>query len=279
MKRIEIPLKNEKHRVFKILMIGNSFCQFYIDELYGMARAADIECKIVSVIAGACTLQRHWTWYESNEKNYTMLIFDENGSSSVNDMGLDDCLAQDEWDVISYQDGEYYYRLGGLEDARKNTEPYLTNLVRYIRGRFPDAVHVFHHVWAYQTGYYRPQKSPFKVETCEAQNKMHEDLSSIALEACQRHGLFRIPSGDAWRIARQDVRVGDTLCMPDCEHDGELQGGQYLNACVWFETLFGRSCIENPFSPAYALPAEKITALREAAHRAVADVYGSDYAK
>ena len=125
MKRIDIPLKNEENRVFKILMIGNSFCQFYIDELYGMAKSVGIECKIVSVIAGACTLYKHWTWHESGEKNYTMLTFDENGLSMVKGMGLDDCLAQDEWDVISYQDGEYYYRLGGLEDAVKNTEPYL----------------------------------------------------------------------------------------------------------------------------------------------------------
>ena len=143
MKQFDIPLKNGKNKVFKILMIGNSFCQFYIDELYGMARFVGIECKIVSVIAGACTLQQHWTWQENKEKKYKMLTFDEKGERSVLGMGLDDCLEQEEWDVISYQDGEHYYRLGGLEDARKNTEPYLGNLVGYIRGKFPNAVHFF----------------------------------------------------------------------------------------------------------------------------------------
>jgi len=278
MEQLRIPLKNKPNKVFKILMIGNSFCQFYIDELYAMAHSVGIECKFVSVIAAACTLQQHWTWLVNQEKKYKVLTYDKNGASTVQEMGLGDCLGQEEWDVISYQDGEYYYRLGGLENARKNTEPYLENLVGYIRGKFPEAIHVFHHVWAYQTGYFRPEKSPFKVENAEVQNKMHDDLRLIALEVCKRHDLLRVPSGDAWKIARCDARVGDTLCMPDREHDGEAEGGQYLNACVWFETLFGTSCIGNGFRPAYALPEEKRMALQEAAHKAVTALYGSDYA-
>ena len=108
---------------------------------------------------------------------------------------------------------------------------------------------------------------------------MHRDLWALTLEACEAHGLGRIPGGDAWTLARADARVGDTLCLADCEHDGDLGGGQYLNACVWFETLFGRSCVGNSFRPAYALSEEKISALQSAAHRAVADAYGADYAR
>ncbi len=261
--------------VCRILMIGNSFCMNYIDELYGMAKAVGVECRVTSVVAGACTLVQHWTWHESGEKRYQVFIRDAAGSRSLHDMGLDDCLALDEWDVISYQDGEYYYRLDGFESAKAHTEPYLGNLVAYVRGRFPAADHYFHQVWAYQVGYYRPEKSPFRVETQEAQAVMHRDLRALTLEACERHSLLRMPSGDAWLYARADSRVGDNLCLRDCEHESDLGGGRYLNACVWFETLFGESCVGNPYRPPYALDETRVTALQEAAHRAVREARGT----
>lgn len=264
--------------VRNILMIGNSFCQRYLHELYGMAEAVGIRCRITSVVAGACTLEQHWRWCRDGERHYLVITRDAEGYRTAEGLGLDDALALADWDAISYQDGEHYYRLEGLEAARAHTEPNLGNLVDYVRGRFPRASHWFHQVWAYQVGYDRPEKSPFKVPDAEAQAVMHRDLRTLTLEACEAHGLGRIPGGDAWALARADARVGDTLCISDCEHDGDVGGGQYLNACVWFETLFGRSCVGNAFRPAYELAEEKITVLQKAAHRAVAEAYGEDYA-
>jgi hypothetical protein len=57
-------------------------------------------------------------------------------------------------------------------------------------------------------------------------------------------------------------------------------GGQYLNACIWFEVLSGKSCIGNTWRPSdYRLSEEKIAGLQLAAHQAVAEMYGADYAK
>jgi hypothetical protein len=49
-------------------------------------------------------------------------------------------------------------------------------------------------------------------------------------------------------------------------------GGQYLNACVWFEVITGKSCVGNSFRPDYALSAEKVEVLQQAAHQAVEDM-------
>lgn len=260
-----------------ILMIGNSFCQRYLQELYGMAAAVGIACRITSVVAGACTLEKHWNWCRDGERHYLVITVDDDGCRSQEGLGLDDALAMAEWDIVSYQDGEYYYRLEGFESARAHMEPCLGHLVDYVRGRFPTALHCFHQVWAYQVGYNRPHKSPFQVPDADTQAIMHRDLRAMAMEACAAHSLLRIPGGDAWAYARADRRVGDCLCIDDCEHDGDTGGGQYLNACVWFETLFGRCCIGNPYRPPYDLAQDKIEALWEAAHRAVTDACGEGH--
>ena len=96
-----------------------------------------------------------------------------------------------------------------------------------------------------------------------------------------------MPSGDAWEIARKSEIVGTTLCQRlainngegDYYHDGDIGGGQYLNACVWYEVLMGESCIGNTWRPPYELSEEKIAILQAAAHEAVAAVYGPGYAK
>ena len=63
----------------------------------------------------------------------------------------------------------------------------------------------------------------------------------------------------------------------DYYHAGDIGGGQYLTACVWFETLTGLSCIGNPYRPVYTYNGqvyelnEGITyeALQQFAHQAV----------
>ena len=97
--------------------------------------------------------------------------------------------------------------------------------------------------------------------------------------------MERVPSGEAWKIARQSSVV-DILCHRlavnngegDYYHDGDIGGGQYLNACVWFETLSGQSCIGNTYRPVYTyagqeytLSEDMIAILQQAAHEAVAN--------
>lgn len=261
-----IPWSPDRKEEIHVLMIGNSFCYFYLDQLYGMARAAGIESRISSVVAGACTLKQHWTWLEAGEKHYNMITADRTGRSEVTGMSLEDCLAQDSWHVISYQNGGRYIREGGLANAQKHQEPYLGNLVRYTRERFPDTDHLFLQAWAYQIGYEKP--GVYKVTDRAAQQELHRGFQTLALDAVRDHGLLRVPAGDAWELARQNPAIGDTLCMPDLLHDGQT-GGQYLNACVWFEVLFGISCVGNTYRPDYPLSEERIAALQEAAHAAV----------
>ena len=262
-KKIYIPKEKE---VMNILMVGNSFCYYYPDELFGLAKAAGIEMNICNVYYSGCPIYKHYEWWQKGESNYQFFIYNENGRRKIDNCNLEVCLSAYDWDVISIQDGSSPYRKGGVTGALSAREPGLTELLKLFDERFPEAELYWHHTWVVQVGF---DRNGYAMVDTAQQNKEYRDKCILTRNAVKKHGLGVIPSGEAWQIARADERIGDTLCMADCQHDGEEGGGQYLNACVWFEKLTGRSCIGNPFRPSYALSEEKVAALQEAAHKAV----------
>ena len=106
---------------------------------------------------------------------------------------------------------------------------------------------------------------------------MHNLIKQLAYEVAQENGVNVVPVGDAWEIARRNDIIGNTLCarkninnnIGDYYHDGDIGGGQYLNACVWFESLTGQSCVGNAFRPEYELSEDMISVLQNAAHQAM----------
>jgi len=265
--------------VLNILMIGNSFSYYYPDELYGIAKAAGIKMRICNVYYSGCTLKQHWEWWRTRQKNYQFFTYDEKGRVKQEKVGLTDCISQGNWDVISLQDGNKNYRNGGLDGAISATEPYMKALLDFLNEEFPHAVKLWHQTWAFQIGYTH-NSSGMTIQNEQQQDKMAQDLKTVADTICQKYQIGRVPSGSAWQYARADSRVGDGLCKSDLYHEGEEGGGQYLNACVWFEVLTGKSCLGNSYRPnSYSLSSDRIQGLQEAAHRAVADFYGADWAK
>ena len=261
--------------VINVLMIGNSFCYYYVEELYGIAKAAGVNMKVCNLYYSGCKLSQHWTWWKNDESNYQFFETDENGRVKHEGYSLRRGLARENWDVISFQQSSAQVRTT-IEDAKSNAYKYLTDLLNYTKEQFPQSAFYWHHTWAYQVGY---DRSGFVVDTVEKQTAMATLLHDFALELCKDYSLARIPSGDAWQYARQDARAGDVLCnrgaRSDNYHDGDEGGGQYLNACVWFETITGQSCIGNTWRPNnYTLSEGKIAALQAAAHRAVAESRG-----
>ena len=264
-KKIYVPQENE---VVNILMVGNSFCYYYPDELFGLAKEAGIKLNICNVYYSGCTIQQHYNWWKNGESKYQFFIYNENGRRKIENCNLETCLSAFDWDVISIQDGSGTYRTGGVTGALSAREPGLTELLKLFKERFPSADLYWHHTWALQVGY---ERNGFAVPDTETQTKHYRDQCTLTQNVVKKHGLTVIPSGEAWQIARANELIGDTLCMADCQHDGEEGGGQYLNACVWFEMLTGRSVIGNTYRPPYNLLEEKIPVLQQAAHDAVTE--------
>ena len=292
------PLDNPRHPAnddqLNLLFIGNSYSYYWPDELWGLLTAAGYEnVTVCNVYYSGCTFQQHWEWYEKGEANYRFCVSDNNGENEYSGYDLHTCLYFRNWDVISFQQsGKYIYgrREDPMTDFRESIEPYLTNLYDLAHKAFPYATYYWLQSWAHELGN--------GVHTLEQQAYVTEVHRTVGKEVCDKYGFINVPCGDAWELVRHDPIIkadGKTLTTrirnddpmyDDLTHDGDHGGGQYLNACVWFEVLTGKSVIGNTFRPTYVLydteyplSEEKISLLQNAAHTAVANFYGEDYAK
>ncbi|MBQ3075456.1 MAG: DUF4886 domain-containing protein [Clostridia bacterium] len=262
----------EEDDVLNILMIGNSYCYYYVEELYGMAKAAGIDMRVCNVYYSGCPLNKHWDWWQNDEHNYQYFETDERGRKKYENFSLRQCLKRENWDVITLQEGNGSYRRNGLDGIRKEVEP-IGKLLEVIREQFPNSKYYWHCTWVPEVGNYNAS-SNFRIETREDEMAWQNAKITIAKELMEQYQLPYIPTGQAWMEARYKPVIGNRLCYrkskpDDTSHDGDLGGGQYLNACVWFEMLTGQSCIGNTYRPDYELSEEKIAILQQAAHKTV----------
>ena len=266
-----------------ILMIGNSGCYYYVEELYGMLEATGIQANVCNVYYDGCKLEQHWKWWKNKEAHYQYFITNGNGRVKTEDVDLEWCLQQQNWDMISLQDGGFAaMRTLSTADAIHQREIYLTELYGYLREQFPQSRLYWHQASAYQVGYNRA----FTITSIEDQRKDTQIHRDFAIAVCEKYQVGRIPRGDAPMIVREAGY--DNLCARlgkgvnnegDYYHDGDWGGGQFLTASVWFEIATGQSCIGNTYRPVYehqlqqyTLTEELVTLFQSAAHEAVAAV-------
>ena len=257
-----------------ILMVGNSFCYYFCDELYGMLTSVGIKAKVCNVYYSGCVLEQHHTWWKAGTGPYEFITHDENGRHCEENVTLEYCLEQGDWDVITLQEGSSTMRKGDPAEELAKSAQARKDLYNLFAEKHPRAKLYWQQTWAYQVGF---DESNYVVDTAE-QNAYHRRQRTYALGVCAENGVSRIPSGDAWKIVRDGgydnlcARIAKNNGLGDNYHDGDIGGGQYLNACVWFEILTGSSCIGNTFRPDYELSEQLITKLQNAAHQAVAAI-------
>ena len=266
--------ENEDNAI-NLLMIGNSFSYYYVQELYGIAHAAGVEINVTNLYEAGCYVEEHWTWLTNEFEGagkYQYWITNSMGRWKHGEITASyDALKYLDWDVITLQQ----HFGGGIKDyeaAKAKCIPHTKNLYDYMKENHPDSKLYWQTTWAYQVGHE-------SMATVEEQTMKQNNIIKLSQELADESNVDVIPSGQAWIIARNDINVGDNMCKSDKYHDGDTGGGQYLNACVWFEVLTGKSCIGNTWRPNYVLSEAMIEALQKAAHQAVADMYGADYAK
>ena len=265
--------------VIDILMVGNSFCYYYVEELVGLAAADGVNMRVCNVYYSGCKMSQHYNWWITKEAPYQFFVTTaENGRVQTDDVGLEWCLAQGKWDYISIQSLDI--NSSDPEEILQYNKLYLDTFYGLFREQFPYAKMLWHQTWSYAVG----TAGNGTVTTPEKQAANHLRNQASAKLICEKYDLLNVPSGDAWA----SIRAGgyDKLCARigkgvdhegDYYHDGDVGGGQYLNACVWYETITGNSCVGNSYRPVYKYQGQEVPLnsemtyekLQEAAHQAV----------
>ena len=265
--------------VIDILMVGNSFCYYYVEELVGLAAADGVKLRVCNVYYSGCKMSQHYNWWANGKAPYQFFVTtEENGRVQTDDVSLGWCLAQGKWDYISIQSLDI--TTNDPQQLMSDNKLYLDTFYGLFRKEFPYATMVWHQTWSYAVG----TAGNGTVTTAEKQAANHLRNKGAAELICEQYDLLNVPTGDAWAIIRADGY--DKLCgrigkgtdhEGDYYHDGDVGGGQYLNACVWYEVITGNSCVGNTYRPVYKYNGMEIPLfsemtyerLQEAAHQAV----------
>ena len=288
--------------VFNLLMVGHSGCYYYTEELYNVAKAAGVKMRVCNVYYSGCPLEKHWTWWQNGEAHYEFFVVDDNGKQEFSEVDLKFCMEQYNWDAITLMENSAITRKTSGKDAYAVNETYIRDLFGYFKEQYPMTEILWNQAWAYQVGYDGTLTNGYVVDTAAEQAGQAARRKEFAMCVVDAFDVRRVPGGDAWQIVRTEggydnlcARLNSNQGYGDNSHDGDIGGGQYLNACVWFETLTGISCVGNTYRPRYTSSAvlsaelknnlmiyqegldymqeeELITMLQNAAHKAVTEM-------
>ena len=290
---LEAYIEEYDAAVTNVLFVSNSTCYYFTDELIGILQAAGYEdVNLCLLYYSCCSLKQHYTWYQTGEANYEFRILNKDGLTSIENYSLQDTLRMYNWDVVSFDNNARSFASGDVQTSLAEAEPYFGELLTSIKRQFPNARYFWHEVWANEIGY----NLAFEMKTKEQRTQVYQAKRGVAEHMQATYGVEVVPTGDAWEPVRDlelfttpieglgvdrftlNSRISYGAFKDDFTHDGDIGGGQYLNACVWFEVLTGESCLGNTFRPEYSLNGidcslteEKIQVLQNAAHEAVAN--------
>ena len=299
----------------RILMVGNSFCYYYVEELYGLLTANPDpdrgygEVEIYNLYYSGCKLNQHYDWWKSGAANYQLYRTDVNGrreltSAATGRWTLEETLQLDKWDYISLQGAstEVDYVTQKTESICAAIIPYTEPLLERFHELHPKAQLLWHRTWTFEDGRVTGTRT-YDEESLAAYDAGMQavcDYMCSEFDKDKDYDLVMVNSGAAWTAARAENARLETSLIPDgglCArlgirnestypyfsgnanagdgyHDGDIGGGQFLNACVWYETLTGQSVLDNPYKPTtangkYELSDALAELLRNAAHTAL----------
>lgn len=231
----------------KVLCIGNSFSQDAAGYLSRAAGNQGIDIHVENLYIGGCSLERHYNNMISGEKAYELEI---NGESTHVNIALGEALEKDKWDIVTVQQASHF-------SAFYSTyQPYASELVKFIRGKQPEAKVFIHQTWAYEEGSQRLADNGFA-----SRKDMFAEIRknySLAAEECAVDGL--IPSGQVF----ESMAAKEIKCHRDTFH-ASLGAGRYALALTWIKALTGADINGNTFNEtAEPVSADEAALIKEA---------------
>ncbi len=219
----------EGKKTMKILCIGNSFS---MDATRYLEQMADGELMVRNCYIGGCSLKMHCSNIAADAAAYEY----QKDAVAVSEehVALSDALTREAWDWVTVQ--QVSHQSGQLGTY----EPYLTELLAYVKKLCPQAKIAFHRTWAYETG----SNHPGFVNYGNDREAMFDAILSAGGQAAEAHGLPTIPSGDAvqcaGRLPEFDAAQGGQSLYRDGFHM-HLIYGRYLTGLCWYRFFTGKS--------------------------------------
>ena len=242
----------------KVLAIGNSFSEDAVEEhLSSLAQAEGLTVVIGNMYIGGCSLERHVNNLRGNLKEYRYRKFDPKGNvKEICNYTLEQVLAEEEWDYISVQ------QVSSFSGMPETFNPWLPELLEFVKARQPQAEIMFHMTWAYA-----PNSDHGAFPNYDRdQMKMYNAIVSAVYQETPKVGIkLVIPSGTAIQNARTSF-LGD-----DLTRDGfhlSRPHGRYIAACTWLEAVLGKNPVGNTYRPE-GMTEEEVKVAQKAAHKAV----------
>ena len=233
-------------QTFKILSIGNSFSEDAHRYLWSIAESYGVpeeNIVIANMYIGGAPLATHAANVVSHDAAYEYQLYESATISRTYNVSLDDAIANEDWDVITFQQASNF---SGLPSSYAD---YVNRLIGFV-DRYatnPNVQIMWHMTWAYQQtsthsgflNYDRDQTTMYQAIISTVQERI--------LTLSQINSV--IPSGTAIQNTRSSF-VGDTLTRDGYHLSDPL--GRYIAGLMFFKTITGFevSPTSIPFMPA-----------------------------
>ncbi len=256
---VSVTMSAQTEKIVRILSIGNSFSADAVEQhLYDIATAGGQKVIIGNMYIGGCSLAKHLRNADGNKPAYKYRKIGLDGVMvETKKYTLEQALADEQWDYVSFQ------QQSGQSGIYATWEESLPQLLSYVKARVPqNTTMMIHQTWAYdQTSTHKDFKN-----YDHDQLKMYNSIVDAVAKASDLvHIKMVIPCGTAIQNARTTI-LKDVITR-DGYHLHKTYG-RYVAACTWFEKIFRKNVIGNPYMPKN-MTAEQQLAAQKSAHAAV----------
>ena len=215
-----------------ILSIGNSFSQDAQRYLHKIAKVDGFVLNTFNLYIGGCPLSLHYRNMLSDERAY---MLEMNGESTGFKVSLKDALLNRDWDVVTVQQAS-------LKSPDYETyQPYLNEIVDFIKQCVPKAKIAIHQTWAYEQGSQMLNERLGYSEHTE----MFEDIKASYQKGFEEvNADIIIPSGE---VLQKLITHGIEKVHRDTYHLS-YGLGRYAVGLLWYSVLTGKNIKSNVFS-------------------------------
>ena len=262
------PTEN-KDKSFHVLTLGNSFSRNSMYYLYDIAKACGYtDIKIGYLYYGGCALKYHWEWADqtkvdssfekTGEANYSYWENSDGTWKEINQLGTSTAAKSadiigdttKEWDYVMLQQASEWAGIDKLDgaDGEATFEPYIDNLVKYVKKLAPNAKIGYNMVWSDQNDSVRVDINNERYYSYYVAKKylnsqgvydplvMYNAIADMTKKHVADKVDFVIPTGTAVQNLRTSY-IGDHLTNEGYHlNDGV---GQFVAGLTYFAKLSG----------------------------------------